>query len=106
VGSLLPYLEEIDLALVMTVEPGFGGQSFMPAMLSKVRKLRSEIDRRGLPVWLQVDGGIDADTAPLCAAAGADSLVAGSAVFRAQSPVSAMRRIQARAQKVFKRTGG
>jgi len=103
--ALLPYLEELDLVLVMTVEPGFGGQSFRKEMLSKIRLLRCEIDRRGLPVWLQVDGGIDAATAPLAAAAGADSLVAGSAVFKARDPVSAMRRIEKGAQRVF-RTGG
>ena len=67
----------------MTVEPGFGGQSFMPDMLEKVRKLRAEIDRRGLNIDIQVDGGINADTAKLACEAGANVLVAGSAVFKA-----------------------
>jgi ribulose-phosphate 3-epimerase len=64
----------------MTVNPGFGGQAFLPAMLPKLRKLRAMIGER--PIWLQVDGGIAPDTAALCAQAGANSLVAGSSVFR------------------------
>ena len=68
----------------MTVEPGFGGQSFMPDMLEKVKALRAEITRRGLNVDIQVDGGINAETAKLARDAGANVLVAGSAVFKAQ----------------------
>ena len=79
--AVLPYLDELDLVLVMTVEPGFGGQSFMPDMLEKVRTIRGWIEERGLPCALEVDGGVDAQTAPLCIEAGADTLVAGSAVF-------------------------
>ena len=78
--AVLPYLDELDLVLVMTVEPGFGGQSFMPDMLEKVRTIRGWIEERGLPCALEVDGGVDAQTAPLCIEAGADTLVAGSAV--------------------------
>lgn len=79
--AVLPYLELVDLALVMTVEPGFGGQSFMADMLEKVRTLRGWIAERGLDVLIEVDGGVDAVTAPACIAAGSDVLVAGSAVF-------------------------
>ena len=79
--AALPFLKLCDLVLVMTVEPGFGGQSFMADMLEKIRTLRAWIDARGLDCALEVDGGIDADTAPLCIEAGATVLVAGSAVF-------------------------
>ena len=81
VEALFPFLELADLILVMTVEPGFGGQSFMADMLDKVRALRRVIDERGLACELEVDGGVDAVTAPLCIDAGATVLVAGSAVF-------------------------
>ncbi|MDE2929748.1 MAG: ribulose-phosphate 3-epimerase [Chloroflexota bacterium] len=81
VEALLPYLPDLDLALVMTVEPGWGGQAFMPAMLEKVRVLRRVIDREGLDVRLQVDGGINAETAVASVLAGADVLVAGSSIF-------------------------
>ena len=81
VEALIPHLPELDLALVMTVEPGWGGQAFMPAMLEKVRVLRQIIDREGLDVRLQVDGGINAETAVASVLAGADVLVAGSSVF-------------------------
>lgn len=78
---LYPFIERLDLVLVMTVEPGFGGQSFMPDQLSKIKELRHEIERRGLDCELEVDGGVDPVTAKLCKAAGANVLVAGSAVF-------------------------
>ena len=78
---LYPVLERLDLVLVMTVEPGFGGQSFMPDQLPKIKELRHEIERRGLDCELEVDGGVDPVTAKLCKAAGANVLVAGSAVF-------------------------
>ena len=84
-----PYLELLDhveLVLVMSVEPGFGGQKFMPEVLDKVRTLRAEIDRRGLDVLIQIDGGIDADTIGECAAAGCDVFVAGSSVYGAPDP--------------------
>ena len=81
VDALIPYLPEIDLALVMTVEPGWGGQSFMPDMLEKVRALRGLIDGAKLSVQLQVDGGINAETAVHSVLAGADVLVAGSSIF-------------------------
>ena len=78
---LYPFIERLDLVLVMTVEPGFGGQSFMPDQLPKIKELRHEIERRGLDCELEVDGGVDLVTAKLCKAAGANVLVAGSAVF-------------------------
>ena len=78
---LYPFIERLDLVLVMTVEPGFGGQSFMPDQLPKIQERRHEIERRGLDCELEVDGGVDPVTAKLCKAAGANVLVAGSAVF-------------------------
>jgi len=75
-------LEEVDLVLAMTVNPGFGGQKFIRSQLDKVRELRRRIDRLNRPIDLQVDGGIDAETASEVIAAGADVLVAGTAVFR------------------------
>jgi len=82
-AKMLDYLiDEVDLVLVMSVNPGFGGQSFISSQLKKIEAIRSMIDKRGLDVHLQVDGGVDASTAPLCIAAGADVLVAGSATFR------------------------
>ena len=79
--SALRYvLDDIDLVLVMSVNPGFGGQSFIPAQLDKLRAIRAMIDRR--PIWLQVDGGVTPQTTPDIVAAGANALVAGSAAFR------------------------
>ena len=82
IEEVYPYLEMCDMVLVMTVEPGYGGQAFMPECLEKVRKLKAEIDKRGLHVDIQVDGGVNAENAPLCREAGANILVAGSAVFK------------------------
>ena len=90
-----PYLDMVDMVLVMTVEPGFGGQSFMPDMMPKVTALREEITRRGLSVSIQVDGGIGAATAPIAAAAGADVAVMGSAVFNDPDPRSLVAQVQA-----------
>lgn len=81
-----PYLDllpEFDQVLVMTVEPGFGGQKFMADMMPKLRTLRAAVDRHGVDVWLQVDGGIALDTIAIAAEAGADTFVAGSAVYGA-----------------------
>lgn len=82
ITALLPYLDEMDMVLVMSVEPGFGGQSFMADMLEKVRVLRKEIDAKGLSTRIQIDGGINEETGKLAVAAGCDTLVAGSYVFR------------------------
>jgi ribulose-phosphate 3-epimerase len=76
-------LPELDMVLLMTVNPGFGGQKFIEAVVPKIRALRAEIDRRGLDLDIQVDGGIDAETAPVVTSAGATVLVAGSSVFHA-----------------------
>jgi ribulose-phosphate 3-epimerase len=75
-------LDELDLVLVMSVNPGFGGQSFIDSQLRKIEGLRQSIDRRGLSTLIEVDGGVNPDTAKACISAGAHALVAGSAVFR------------------------
>lgn len=95
VQALFPYLDQLDLALVMSVEPGFGGQKFMPMALDKIQALREEIDRRGLSCLVEVDGGVDAVTGPACVEAGADVLVAGSAVFGAADPAAAVAGLKA-----------
>jgi ribulose-phosphate 3-epimerase len=79
-------LPELDMLLVMTVEPGFGGQAFLDLCLPKIRRTRELIDRHGLELWLQVDGGVSLETVERCAEAGADTFVAGSAVFGADDP--------------------
>jgi len=81
--ALYDIIDEFDQILVMTVEPGFGGQGFMPETMPKLRALHDEARRRGSDVWLQVDGGISSDTIAQAAAAGADTFVAGSAVYGA-----------------------
>ncbi len=92
--AAFPYLGDIDLLLVMTVEPGFGGQRFMADMLPKIEALRGELSRRGLDVPIEVDGGIDRDTAPLVVQAGATVLVAGSALFGAVDFAAAVRELR------------
>ena len=84
-----------DLILVMTVEPGFGGQSFMTDMLPKIRRARALADASGTDVWIQVDGGIDASNIERCADAGASIFVAGSAVFRDPDPSAMIERLRA-----------
>jgi ribulose-phosphate 3-epimerase len=91
-------LPSIDMILVMTVEPGFGGQSFMTDMLSKVRQARQLADASDADIWVQVDGGVDARTIELCADAGATVFVAGSAVYRAEDPAEAVLRLRALAE--------
>ena len=83
--AALPYLEEVDILLVMTVEPGFGGQKFMADMMPKVTTLRKWIDARNPACELEVDGGVDPETARVCVAAGANVLVAGSSVYKAEN---------------------
>jgi ribulose-phosphate 3-epimerase len=94
IDAVVPYLEEIDILLFMSVHPGFGGQAFIPEVLDKVRAAREIVDERGLAVELEIDGGINLQTAPLAAAAGADILVAGSAVFGAPDTAAAARAIR------------
>ena len=81
VEAVYPYLDKLSMVLVMTVEPGFGGQSFMEDMMPKVSAVRSEIDRRGLDVDIQVDGGINKATISIAAKAGANVFVSGNAIF-------------------------
>ncbi|GAA1653834.1 ribulose-phosphate 3-epimerase [Microbacterium flavum] len=90
VEGLFEVLDEFDQILVMTVEPGFGGQSFMSDQMPKLARLQAEARRRGSQVWLQVDGGISASTIAQAAEAGADTFVAGSAVFGAADPAAAI----------------
>lgn len=90
VDQYLDLLPEFDQVLVMTVEPGFGGQSFMAETMPKLRTLRHVVNRTGLDVWLQVDGGIAPGTIEIAAEAGADTFVAGSAVFGADDPEAAI----------------
>ena len=90
VEVVFPMLDKCDLVLVMTVEPGYGGQAFMPETLEKIEKLKAEIDRRGLKVDIQVDGGINAETGALVKKAGANILVAGSYVFKAKDRKTAI----------------
>ena len=94
VDDMLPWLGHIDLALIMSVEPGFGGQSFMPEVLEKVRTLRKAIDSAGLQVDIEIDGGVGPSNAAMCRDAGARWLVAGSAVFKAEDPADAIRQIR------------
>ncbi|EWT04719.1 ribulose-phosphate 3-epimerase [Intrasporangium chromatireducens Q5-1] len=92
-------LPELDMVLVMTVEPGFGGQSFMADQLPKVREVREAVRRHGGEIWVQVDGGVSADTIEQCAEAGADVFVAGSAVYGAQDAAGAVAELRALAQR-------
>ena len=81
VKVLFPYLKDLELVLVMSVEPGFGGQKFMPSALAKIASLREEIDKKGYNCLIEVDGGINAETGKMCVEAGVDILVAGSYLF-------------------------
>lgn len=90
IEEVYPYLDHCDMVLVMTVEPGYGGQKLIPETLEKVRKLKAEIEKRGLTVEIQVDGGINIDNAREAISAGAGILVAGSAVFSAQDKKAAI----------------
>jgi len=96
VESVLPYLDEVDLALVMSVNPGFGGQKFIESALGKLERLRTEIDTRRLAVELEVDGGVKLDNVRRVVEAGASVVVAGSAVFESSQDVEAeVRRFRA-----------
>ncbi|WP_371404142.1 ribulose-phosphate 3-epimerase [Kribbella sp. NBC_00662] len=79
-------LSELDMILIMTVEPGFGGQKFLDICVPKIRRTRQLLDKHGLDLWIEIDGGISADTIEQCAEAGADVFVAGSAVYAADDP--------------------
>ena len=95
VDVVFPYLKDISMVLIMTVEPGFGGQSFMVDMLPKITELKQEIERQGLNVDIQVDGGVDSETAVLCKKAGANILVAGSYIFKSPNTKEAIEILKA-----------
>jgi ribulose-phosphate 3-epimerase len=92
-------LPELDMVLIMSVEPGFGGQKFLENVLPKVRRTREAITRHGGQIWLQMDGGVSAETIERCADAGADVFVAGSAVYAAEDRDRAVRELRALAEK-------
>jgi ribulose-phosphate 3-epimerase len=99
-GSSLQWIEEVqedlDLLLLMTVNPGFGGQRYIPASTGKIRRARQLLDRTGREIWLEVDGGITPDTIAQAFAAGADTFVAGSAVFGTDDPAASLRLLRRR----------
>jgi len=99
-ADLLP---ELDMVLVMTVEPGFGGQEFLDLTLPKIRRARQLMDEHGLEMWLQVDGGVSAATIERCAEAGADVFVAGSSVYGADDPAAAVRALRRQAEEAAAR---
>jgi ribulose-phosphate 3-epimerase len=92
------FIDDVDMFLIMTVEPGFGGQSFMSEMVPKIQRTRKLIGSR--PIWLQVDGGISEKTIEIAASAGADTFVAGSAVFKADDPAEMVRRLRSMAASI------
>ena len=93
-GEIFEFLPLCDMVLVMSVEPGFGGQSFMPSALPKLEALKKEIDRLGLSIDLEVDGGINGETAPLAIKAGANVLVAGNYLFSAENMAERIKNIK------------
>jgi ribulose-phosphate 3-epimerase len=95
--AVAPFLGDIDLLLLMTVFPGFGGQSFMGDVMSKVELARREVENQALSLDIEVDGGIDVHTAPLAVRAGANVLVAGSAIFAKSDPLRAAQDLRAAA---------
>jgi ribulose-phosphate 3-epimerase len=102
VTSVEPYadlLSSVDMLLMMTIEPGFGGQKFMDMVLPKIRRARQLIERHGGEIWLQVDGGVDVGTIERCAEAGADVFVAGTAVYGADDPEKAVNALRAQAAR-------
>ena len=99
VDPYVDLLPELDMLLLMTVEPGFGGQSFLDIVLPKVRRARELVRDGQHRIWVQVDGGVDADTIERCADAGADVFVAGSAVYGAHDAAGAVRRLRAEAER-------
>jgi ribulose-phosphate 3-epimerase len=93
-------MDKVDLVLIMSVNPGFGGQAFIASSLAKVKAARERIDRAGRDIWLEVDGGVKADNIAAIATAGADTFVAGSAVFGAKDRREAIRRIREELSRV------
>ena len=101
IEAVYPYLDKLGMVLVMTVEPGFGGQSFMADMMGKIVKLREECKRRNLEMDIQVDGGISLSTVETVAKAGANVLVAGSAIFGSEDPKETITILREKAAKYF-----
>ncbi len=93
--ALAPYIDKVDMILVMTVEPGFGGQSFMADMMPKVKKIRQMLDEKNPACHLEVDGGVDRNTAPICKENGANVLVAGSAFYKAEDKADFTKALEA-----------
>ena len=106
IDDVLPFLDRLSMVLVMTVEPGFGGQSFMEDQMEKVRKIRDEINKRGLAVDIEVDGGINGETIGIAAAAGANVFVSGSALFGAADRKKTMDEFRSKANKAYKARWG
>lgn len=102
IGAYLDLLGEFDMVLIMTVEPGFGGQPYLDSMAAKIRRTRDYITAHGLQTWIQVDGGVSAATIEHAAAAGANMFVAGSAVYGASDPNSEIEKLRTLAQGAYK----
>ncbi|HWD78737.1 MAG TPA: ribulose-phosphate 3-epimerase [Kribbella sp.] len=92
-------LSELDMILIMTVEPGFGGQKFLDVCVPKIRRTRELLDKHGLDLWIEIDGGVSADTIERCAEAGADVFVAGSAVYAADDPNARVEQLRGLAEQ-------
>lgn len=101
IEAVYPYLDKLSMVLVMTVEPGFGGQSFMADMMPKIKKLRAECAKRNIYMDIQVDGGISLKTVETAAEAGANVLVAGSAIFGSEDPEMTISQLREKAAKYF-----
>lgn len=99
VEVLFPYIKDLDMVLIMTVEPGFGGQSMIPSMLDKVRTIRRYINEHGLETKVEVDGGVTVENIGLCTSAGADVIVAGSTIFKSKKTKSTVIAMRAEAEK-------
>lgn len=99
IEAVFPYLEKLSMVLVMTVEPGFGGQTFMYDMMPKVEALRKEIDSRGLDIDIQVDGGVNSETIEVAAKAGANVFVAGNAIFTSKDAKKTIEEFKQKASK-------
>ncbi|MGZ0152032.1 ribulose-phosphate 3-epimerase [Kribbella sp. WER1] len=93
-------LSELDMILIMTVEPGFGGQKFLDVCVPKIRRTRELLDKHGLDLWIEIDGGISVETIERCAEAGADVFVAGSAVYAADDPNGMVEELRGLAEQV------
>ena len=100
-AAIAPFIDEFDMILIMTVEPGFGGQSFLEGCLAKISEARKLIDISGKDIWLEIDGGVTPDTITTAAKAGADTFVAGTAVFGAENPAAEIKRLRNQANRAY-----